>query len=699
MKLTDELLAIFQAEADEYLERMTAELEKDPADWDVNVLFTISHNMKGMAGVIDAAPLADTAHALEELFSLLRAGARRDESMAELAQEGARLLHVCADPTYDGPSDETEAFRAKVEEYCKARGAAVHERPEPHRTKRSKDASSTAATASTDRSTLRVGVASLDRLLDLAGELHATGFAMEELGERLGDLVTRLAELERRDPQAAPAHDIGRLTGVGYALRREFAWIAGRYAATVAQVQDAVRLLRMVPLSNMGNLLRQVVRDACQETGKQARFLIEGAETEIDRVVLDRLRDPLVHLLRNAVVHGIEMPETRSTAGKPAEGRIELRARTAGAWIEISIVDDGRGIHREAVRRRAIDNGLISAQQAEELTDAELFDLIFQPGFSTAEAVSQIAGRGVGLDIVRRNLSSVGGTVSVHSRPDRGTEFRIRVPLTRLTTRGVVVRVGDRPFAVSIESIERTAEWEPGTGPVVDGRELISIDGELVPVTLLAEALDLPYEGAKRMAVLVLRQGNVRRAFAVDEVIGERDILLRPLPWNVRGAAAIIGGTVFTGGELVPILDGEALIELHSRRRSHARATEAPESERVRRILVVDDSVTSRTLQKIILTSAGFDVILAVDGEEAWRLIEGGEPVDLVIADIEMPKMDGITLTRRIRSLTQALPVILVTSLGQEKDRRAGAEAGADAYIVKGAFDQDELLAAVARLL
>ncbi len=729
MKVTDELLAIFEAEAAEQLERMAVELARAPAEWDITALFTISHNLKGAAGFVDATAMADTAHALEELFSLVRKGTPRDEALADLARVGGRILQQTTGPATPSLLQEIDAYRAEVEEYCESREAEVEggdagesaSRELPAQRGRASRQREPAAEAAPPAGpavagqpsapespgavgggghyTLRVGVEKLDRLMDLAGELHATRFALEDLQGRMSALITQLVELERRGLHAGQGADLGRLTGTGFGLRREFARITGRYETTVAQVQDSVRLLRMVPLNSAEGLLKKLVRDTCQETGREARFGIEGAETEIDRVVLDRLRDPLVHLLRNAVVHGIEPPADRLAAGKPREGRIELRARTAGAWIEITVTDDGRGINEADVRRRALERGLITGQQAETLGRAELFDLIFQPGFSTVEEVNQIAGRGVGLDIVRRNLIAVGGAVSVHRRALQGTEFRIRIPLTRLTTRGVLVRIGGRFFAISIEAIERTASWEPGAGPVADGQELVDIDGELVPVTMLAEALDLPAEAAPRKTVVVLCHGGQRRAFAVDEMIGERDFLLQPLPWNVQGVQGIMGAAIMTGGDTVLILDSEALLAGRSKRRSQRSATDAGAAERARRVLVVDDSVTSRTLQKIILSSAGFDVLLAVDGAEAWRLIEDGELIDLVITDIEMPEVDGIELTRRIRSRAESLPVILVTSLGKEEDRRAGAEAGADAYIVKGAFDQDELLAAVARLL
>ncbi|MBZ0118425.1 MAG: response regulator, partial [Sandaracinaceae bacterium] len=431
--------------------------------------------------------------------------------------------------------------------------------------------------------------------------------------------------------------------------------------------------------------------------GRSAELRIEGGDTEVDRAILERLRDPLMHLVRNAVAHGIEDARARAAAGKPAQGTIVLIARGEGSWVELVVQDDGRGVDLDAVRAKALREGLVSHAAGAE----ELFELLFRASFSTATTVSELAGRGFGMDIVRTRLEEMGGSVSIGSEAGRGTRVRMRAPLTLLTTRVLVLSAAVQTFALPMIGVELALWVDSARVRTIEAGEVVEVGDGLVPVVALTALLGLGVmEARDRSPAVVVRSGHRRRALMVDEVLGEREVTMQALPWNLAHVPGVAGAALTESEEVLIVLH---VHELASARPggSIARATtERVSAVRQRRVLVADDSVTSRTLVRNILSSAGYEVVVAVHGEAAFGLL-GELDVDLVVTDVDMPKMSGIELTRRIRAtpILERLPVILVTSLGSDEDRRRGADAGADAYIVKGAFDQDELLRAVARLI
>ncbi|MCP4899920.1 MAG: response regulator, partial [bacterium] len=366
-------------------------------------------------------------------------------------------------------------------------------------------------------------------------------------------------------------------------------------------------------------------------------------------------------------------------------------------WVEISVADDGRGIDATRVRSRALELKIATQQELETVDDSAALNFLFEPGFSTAEGVSELAGRGVGLDIVKSHLMRLGGEASIESQPGAGTQVLLRVPLTRLTTSGIIIRVGDQLFALSTSDVEQTLKVRREDVAMADGTEAISVRGQLVRVIDLASVLGYTSTELAEMPCVVIGDGGRRRAVLVDEVLGQRDYILQQLSWNLSGAPTVSGTAVLDGATVVLVLDSHAL--LGSRSITGGVWSQTPEARQLR-ILVVDDSATSRTLERNILQTAGYDVITAIDGNEALSVLRR-EQIDLVISDVEMPVIDGFELTRRIRQEAELerLPVVLVTSLGSDDHKRTGAEVGADAYIVKGAFDQDELLKTVTRLL
>ncbi|MGE5756612.1 MAG: response regulator [Planctomycetaceae bacterium] len=502
---------------------------------------------------------------------------------------------------------------------------------------------------------------------------------------RFGDRLDRLEE------------DFERLSLALASDRRQLARAAGL-------LDEEVRRVRMLPFAEACQGLERIVRDVARAEEKPVDLVVEGNGVELDRSVLEGLKDPLVHLVRNAVDHGIEPPEARRAAGKPPAGRVTITAALRGAQVEVVVADDGKGLDLDALRQQARRRGYNEPSSARDL-----HDLIFLPGFSTAPMITNISGRGVGLDVVRSRLEVLHGTVEVTSEAGHGTRFRLAVPLTLTTLRALQFRAGGQTFALSSANVQRLVRIDPSDLRMIEGREMLATGGPPLPIASLAEVLGLPAQesegtGGKLLGLIVV-VGDRRMAFVVDELLIEQEIIVKALGDRIRRVRNVSGATILPTGRIALVLNAASLVR-HALSRASGmsvvsrRPAEAATAPARRRLLVVDDSVTTRTLEKSILEAAGYEVATAVDGEAGWRLLQE-RGTDLLISDIEMPRMDGFMLTEAVRASSRFadLPVILFTSQANERDRVRGAEVGADAYIVKGAFDQKELLDTIAQLL
>jgi two-component system chemotaxis sensor kinase CheA len=467
-------------------------------------------------------------------------------------------------------------------------------------------------------------------------------------------------------------------------------------------LDDAVRRLRMLPFAEACQGLDRLVRDLARASGKEVVLLVEGGQVELDRSILEGLRDPLYHLVRNAVDHGIEAPDLRQAAGKPAGGRITLAAALRGTQVEVVVADDGRGLDLEAVRQQVQKQRL-----SEPHDERDLASCIFLPGFSTSSKITSVSGRGVGLDVVKSQVESLHGTIDLSFTAGYGTRFALAVPLTLTTLRALLVLAGSQTFAWASTNVQRLVRIGPDDSRMVGGREVL-VDGKsLLPMASLAETLGLPAAaaagaGGKRPA-LIVAAAERRMAFFVDELIAEQEIVVKGLGDRIRRIPYFSGATILPSGRIALVLNAAALIRAamsQSARPTPALVPATTTSLAKKRLLVVDDSVTTRTLEKTILEGAGYEVVTASNGEAAWKLLQE-QDVDLVITDIEMPRMDGFELTEAIRRSprSQALPVILISARCSDRDKARGIEVGADAYIVKSTFDQKELLEALGQLL
>ncbi|RUL87563.1 hybrid sensor histidine kinase/response regulator [Tautonia sociabilis] len=587
---------------------------------------------------------------------------------------------------------------------------------------------------------VRVAAESLSRLLGLAGEslvevrqLRPLVDALLEVRAQQVRLGEEIRAIERREAETAD----GRTAESAEALTRREAIAHARDGADrcLAGLDRAVEALeafarrneelaerlhfevigsRMRPLSEGVRGFPRLVRDVAHQLGKRVRFEVVGERTGVDRDILDRLEAPLNHLIRNALDHAIEPPEERLAAGKPAEGTIRLEARHHAGMLQLTVSDDGRGIDPERLRAKVVERGLAAPAMAERLSDGELFEFLFLPGFSTKGEVTELSGRGVGLDVVQSTVQSVGGQMQTTSTLGAGTQFHIRLPITLSVVRALLVRIDGEPYAFPLSRLDRVAVVGPESFEELEGRPFLRLDDDQ-PIGVLpaAEALGLGNAGGgplcrDRLPVLVIADRGQRFGLIVDELMGERDLDVRPLDPRLGKVPDLSGASVLDDSWPVLIVDVEDLVRsvdarLHGFRfrlgASGKTAGEAP-AAKAKRVLVVDDSITVRELERQLLANRGYDVDTAVDGLDGWNALRQGR-YDLVVTDVDMPRLDGIGLVRRIREddRLRGLPVVIVSYKDRPEDRMRGLEAGADGYLTKSSFHDDLFISTVVDLI
>lgn len=477
-----------------------------------------------------------------------------------------------------------------------------------------------------------------------------------------------------------------------------------------------MREVLMLPFSSLLESFPKFIRDLAREQGKKVDLVIEGAENEIDRRILEEMKGPLIHLVRNCLDHGIEKPEERVKNKKPPSGKIIISvAQLPGNKVEILISDDGAGIDLSKVKDSAAKEGIISEKEKKELTDQETEALVYHSGVTTSPIITDISGRGLGLAILREKVDSLGGTVSIKSELHKGTTFCINLPLSMATFRGIFVQVSEEIFVIPTANVERTLRVKLNEIKMVENKQTISLNGNTISYVHLSDVLELRRkvislpdmpgreEKADNIQVLILGSGDNRIAFGADEILKEQEVLVKYLG-NILSRVRNIGGaTVLGSGKVVPILNVFDLLKSAVTGAVPVeRAAEAERGEEARQksVLVAEDSITARMLLKDILESAGFLVKTAVDGAEALSFLrEGG--FDLLVSDIDMPRMDGFELTEKIRGdkVLKEMPVVLVTALKSHEDRERGMEVGANAYIEKSTFTPQNLLGIVGKLV
>ena len=578
----------------------------------------------------------------------------------------------------------------------------------------------------TPEGSIRVRAEELDALLASATDLMITNGRVNRRPEALFDLYRRLVDLaahwrrsvaslrlllERMDAPSGLASIIGDLQTELRSTARELRNVAVDASIdarglqrTASEITDTVHRLRLLPFSEACHALPGAVRDVAAHTGRVVDFVLEGGEIRVDRAVVNALREPLLHLVRNAVDHGIEPPDERVRAGKPERGTVRVEASLTNGRLVVRVADDGAGLDIEAIRARREARGVDVSRD-----DRELVRALFVGGLSTREEPTAISGRGVGLDIVRAALERIGGSVDVDWTSGQGTIFVLECPPTPARVRALLVATGSQLFAIPTGNIERLRRVEAGELRTAEGRPVLAgeDEGEMpIAFAALAGILGPPLATrplAGTMPVVILRAGENRLAVAVDELVTEQELVFRPLERGRTTLPHISGGALLPTGQAALVLNPVGVVAAGITRRDPLELAIAPtkgDEPAPRRILVVDDSITTRTLEQSILEAAGYEVLTAVDGEAAWQRLQERR-VDLVVADVEMPRLDGFGLCEAIRASKRLrdLPVVLVTALEAPEHRERGLEAGADAYLAKSSFDQETLLDTIRRLL
>lgn len=577
-----------------------------------------------------------------------------------------------------------------------------------------------------DESVVRVTARSLTRLMGLAGEslvearwlqpFSKSLLQLKRLQTQLGSALESLAEAV--GSETSSSHSLDQLTAVRERLDACQDLLADRVLEFDRRMRNAddlsTRLYREVISSRMRPFrdgvqgLPRLVRDLGRQLGKTARLEIQGENTEVDRDILERLDAPLNHLVRNALDHGLETPAERRDAGKPEAGRIRLSAAHSAGLLSITVADDGRGIDLQRLRAKVVERGHARADVADRLSAAELLDFLFLPGFSTATQVTEISGRGVGLDVVHTMVRSVGGRMHVDTQLGTGTTFQILLPVTLSVLRAVLVDIAGEPYAFPHNRIDRLIRVPRSELRSVENRQYFAVDGQNVGIVLARQILQLegPQSTRDDLVIVLFGDRSTQYGLVVDGLLGEQDLVVRPMDRRLGKVPNIHAAAILDDGSPVLIVDPDDLrcsIEklLEGTRLQRAGAEAAQDKVRLRkRVLVVDDSITVREVERQLLANHGYLVEVAVDGMEGWNLVREGR-FDLVVSDIDMPRLDGLEFVRRIKadSRLQSLPVVIVSYKDREEDRLRGLEAGANHYLTKSSFHDDSLLQVVRELI
>lgn len=732
----------------------------------VNVVFRAMHSLKGASRAVSVQVVERACHALEhrlapvregsepltpELVELLFAAVDALRDAAGRLREARDLAGAPVEALVarlaggDAPAASGDASTARAN--AAANGDASSPRPPTAPSAASPEPrDEPVAVAGRDaEATVRVRADKLDVVLARSAELLVARGRLEarehdlagtaELVERLdADVRWVQKPLRRLLRGAGRSGELGELpvlhgAGVGRAystplrLENALARIQGTVRtlktqlerAAASEIQDArvlrqaavpldeaVHRLRMFPFGDACEGLQRATRDVAKASDRQVELVIAGGDVELDRAILDGLRAPLLHLVRNAVHHGIEPRDERIRAGKSAVARITVAAHLRNSQVDITVDDDGRGLDLDAIR-----DELRRRRMPEPPDPQDLARAIFKPGFSTASQVTAISGRGVGLDVVASSVGALHGTVDVSWQPGRGTRMTLAVPLTLTTIRALAVVAGGQTFAFPGTNVHKVLQLRRSDLLSIEGMPAMVVAGRPIAVWSLAEVLGKPRatdHGARsHTPAVVVASGEKRVAFLVDELLAEQEMVVKSLGKRLAGIELVAGASILPSGKLGLILNAAAVIQrAHApgRDRSVAPRLAEPADARRKRLLVVDDVVTTRSLIKSLLEAAGYDVNIAADGADAWRVLHE-QGADVVVTDIEMPRMDGFELTRQIRGSDRFrdLPVVLITGLDSQRDKERGVAAGANAYLVKSDFDQRNLIDAIGRLV
>lgn len=737
-----ELRDLFRMECEDHLQCLDdglLSLEQRPADQTLlEDIFRAAHSLKGAARMLGLNEIQSSAHRLEDALGVIRKGDKPVDKniIAELFQKLAVVRQLVGEEV-DGPLATDALLKSPVEPVSEMKLAAsesVRVEPDAETASETPDwasepelpaepaDSSQAEVPKAGNSpfrigTLRVDPQRLDVLLTHAGELAITNLHIArrllEL-EKLGDSCEGWARglkamgLSVQDESFALL-GLGQVQSQLTQLRSKLYEDIRRLGFVSEQLGNGIRTIRLLPFSSIFNQFPRLVHELAQTLRKDVDLVLEGADVVADKRILEELKDPIMHLLRNAIYHGLEDPAQRLKSGKPSRGKIVIRASQSGDHIKLEVQDDGRGLDLAKIKRITLKQGFYNEEQLASMTDSQIQALILTPGFTTTRLITEISGRGVGLDVVRANVEKLKGTIQIDSKPGMGVTFRLQLPTTLSTMRVLIVGVQGRSYALPLETIQFSRRFKVSDLFSMEGRPTLSLDGQPVAVAFLGHLLELQnseFSPTEVLHVTFLNVENELFGLIIDELLDETEVMLKPQSQLLKRVRNVAATTILMSGEICPVLNPSDLLKsMRKKYLQGGRGTVQPEAlatndKRKRTLLLVEDSMTTRTQEKRILESAGYNVVTAVDGLDAYHKFQSSR-FDGVVSDVEMPNMNGFVLTEAIRKDKQHadIPIILVTSLSSEADQRRGLEAGANAYLVKSAFDQKVLLDCLARLV
>lgn len=674
-------------------------------DAQIGEMFRAAHTLKGGARMLKLQSIADVTHQLEEILSELR-----DKKLEPDQNLGTLILQATDDisrqldqlTASEGTNNLPPADAQLCERLARASRGEMGDEPVQAKVVPAEKpvvALDMAESGLKQAGSVRVKLEKLDDLINILGEVVASHDRLEQQVQSLSNIGPRLAHMDA-DQLRQEILQFSRQLKEDFQVQH----------LQMYELYDVATTIRMLPVSMLFEPVSQQVRELAASLNKQVDCRILGGEVEIDRQLIDRLSEPLTHLLRNAVDHGLcEAPE-RLAAGKSARGTITLTTQQDGRGILLRVEDDGRGLDYPAIRAKAVARGLVSADVVDQLSELECNELIFHPGFSTSKIVTELSGRGVGLDIVRKTIvTDLQGTLQVHSRPGQGTTFIIRLPISLAMMRILQFEQQNHLFGLAAQYVVEVVKCSREEIRDIADRPAIILHNEFIPVISAAEILRIndrhgsqtPTPVATSLLLIIIQNQFGKMAMLVDNLLDERNMMIKPLPKHMQHQALVSGMVLTADNQLVSVLQVPVLMEMAQKQGQPRAAAHKPEvRQNSWHVLIVDDSLNTREIEKNVLEAHGYQVTLAEDGFSGLQKARLTQ-FDAVLTDVEMPVMDGFSLTKALRAEEnyQHIPIIIVTSRAKEEDRRRGIQVGADAYIAKGDFEQDSLIETLKMLL
>ena len=744
------LLSTFRVEADEHLKNITSgliELEKDPDLQSkagiIETVFREAHSLKGAARAANLTDIETICQSLESVFSALK----RQEIdpgpfMFDTLHQAVDVLNELNLSFPEEVRTDTGKISEIIEKIAKiemGQGGALKGRPATPAIQADEPARQQQRLPS---DTIRISVEKMDVLLRQSEEMLSVKLMADQNLEDIHDLIhmfgawqkqwsniypticeyRRLRERDDKQGKKRRKDDIENYKALEFgdmthdhmkALESKLTELrrtAGRHCYTtelmVDHLLEEMKKILMLPFSTLLEAFPKFVRDLSREQSKDIELVLSEGEIEIDRRILEEMRVVFMHLLRNAIDHGIEKPEVRLRNKKSPRGKIKIMVTSMeGNKVDILFSDDGNGMDMQALKDAAIKRGILSSEDAAKLTDQDIPAIVFQSGVSTSPIITDISGRGLGLAIVREKIEKLGGQIVLETHRHTGTSFRMTLPLTLVTFRGLLVTVANRDFIIPTTNMEKVVRVKRDEIKTVENRDTLTLNGMTVPLLKLADILEFAGKNGDlpMMNVLVLESQGKQIGFVVNEVLNEQEVLIKSLSQPLTRVRNIAGATILGSGKVVPVLNVPDLMKSAAKAAVYGPKPDRSEAkgEVIRKcVLVVEDSITSRMLLKNILETSGYFVVTAVDGIDAMTQLKT-EKFDIVISDVDMPRMNGFNLTEKIRGDKKLaeLPVVLVTALESREDKERGIDVGANAYIVKSSFDQSNLLEVIRRLI